>query len=232
MGIRPIDETGFPDFVGEITGREITNSSGHYSPPGGLGHLVPEGYTYKEKYSAGADAHIRMTMLTSPQDYVDKVTVFRKEHDRSKRAEAVLGFLAEHGLQGEAQRAALAYENVHITQLFRDAGRDVEKSFGEVLLEREGRVDPLRLVISLNPRSSQSNKAELARVEKRIAAMTDISAKAPEVLRQPYSDYKADVESLRSSPAAAVLANPAKPPVARPAKKSGFLRWMKNATGR
>jgi hypothetical protein len=232
MGIRPTDETGFPDFVGEITGQEITNSSGHYNPPGGLGHLVPEGYTYKEKYSTGADAHIRLTMLTSPQDYVDKVTVFRKEHDRSKRAEAVLGFLADHRLQGEAQRAALAYENVHITQLFRDAGLDVEKSFGEVLLEREGQVAPLKTVIAMNSSLKKSNQAKLAILENRIAVMTGISAKAPEVLRQPYSAYKADVESLRSSPAAAVLANPAKPPVARPAKKSGFLRWMKNATGR
>ena len=232
MGIRPTDETGFPDFVGEITGQEITNDSGHYRPPGGLGHLVPEGYAYKEKHPAGASTQIRLTMLTSPQDYVDKVTVFRKEHDRSKRAEAVLGFLADNGMQGEAQRAALAYENVHITRLFRDAGLDVEKSFGEVLLELEGQVAPLETVIALNPRSSQSNKAKLAMLENRIAAMTDISAKAPEVLRQPYSAYKGGAGLLRSSPAAAVFANPAKPPVARPVKKSGFLHRMKNAIGR
>lgn len=231
MGIRPTDETGFPDFVGEITGREISNDSGHYRPSGGLGHLVPEGYAYKEKHAAGAGSLIRLTMLSSPQDYVDKVTVFRKEHDRSKRAEAVLGFLADHGLQGEAQRAAFAYENVHITRLFRDAGLDVEKSFGEVLLELEGQIDPLKTVISLNPRSNQNNKAKLAMLQNRVAAMNAISSKAPDVLRQPYSAYERDVELRRAPATVNLLANPSMPRAAHP-KKSGFLHRIKNAIGR
>ncbi|MBC3362302.1 hypothetical protein [Pseudomonas sp. SWRI154] len=232
MGIRPTDEAGFPDFVGEITGREISNDSGHYRPSGGLGHLVPEGYVYKEKHAAEAGSPIRLSMLSSPQEYVDKVTAFRKEHDRSERAGAVLDFLAYHGLQGEAQRAAFAYENVHITRLFRDSGLDIEKSFGEVLLELEGEIAPLETVISLNPRSSQSNKAKLAMLQNRVAAMNKISSKAPDVLRQPYSAYKRDVELLRAPPTVAALANPGTPKAARPFKKPGFLHRIKNAIGR
>ncbi|QGA50443.1 RHS repeat-associated core domain-containing protein [Pseudomonas brassicacearum] len=203
MGIRPDDEKGFPHFVGEITGQQITNASGHYIPPAGLGHLIPDGYTYVEQYAGSSASPIRLTMFSSPQNYVDKVTEFRQHNDKLDRAKGVMSFLKEHHLYDAASRVAHTQGNLRVTQLFRDSGIEIEDSVGETLSNLHDQIAPLERAILWGAKSKQ-NEAKLATIMSHIKTIDNIIKKDSTISSQPYSFIKADVESPPSTPRRAV----------------------------
>ena len=230
MGIRPDGETGFPDFVGVITGREITNDSGHYLPPAGLGHLIPSGYTYIEKYTGQSTPAIRLTMLSSPQHYVEKVTDLRQHSGRSDRAKGVLDFLKEHGLYEEASRVAQAYENMRVTRLFREGGMAIEYSVMETLENLSVQVPPLERAIHWSP-SSKQNIAKLQTIKRNIDVINDIIANDGTLLRKPYSTIQSIVEPPSPTPRRAPVTRQVPQPVAARTSRSNFVTRFKKAVG-
>ncbi|SCW97393.1 MULTISPECIES: RHS repeat-associated core domain-containing protein [unclassified Pseudomonas] len=230
MGIRPSSEIGFPHFVGEITGREITNSSGHYRPPTGLGNLIPEGYTYKEEYTFTSDAPIRLTMFSSPEDYVNKVTEFRTFSNELDKAKGVLSFLKEHALYERASLSAHTYENVHITGLFRAGGEDIEPGFEEVFSSLKAETTRLQTASYWGGTSKDPKgpAAQLKMLNKKINAMETIRTNDSTVSRRPYSAIQALIEPSRSArqPTMGGSANQTSLRVAPRHRKSSLFSWF------
>jgi len=230
MGIRPASETGFPDFVGEITGREITNKSGHYRPPAGLGKLIPQGYVYKEEHTDASDAFIRLTMFSSPEDYVKKVAEFRTLGSEQNKAKGILGFLQVHGLHEQASLAAYTYQNVHITALFRAGGADIEPGFEEIFSSMKAEATRLQTANywSGTSKGAKESAARMQALNMKLNAMDALRADDSTVSRGPYSAVRELIESARPARRSSRVgsANQANLMFTPPHRKSGLLSWL------
>lgn len=236
MGIRPDSETGFPHFVGEITGREITNRSGHYKPPAGLGKLIPTGYVYKEEHTHASDAFIRLTMFSSPEDYVKKVAEFRTLGSEQDIAKGVLSFLQEHGLYERANRSARQYENVHITALFRAGGADIEPGFEETFSSLKAEATGLQTVNhwSGTSKGSRENAVRLKMLITQLNAMEALRANDSTVSGKPYSAVQALIEPPRPARRTSAVGstNLANLQVTARRRKAGLFSWLSSRMGR
>ncbi len=224
MAIRPKGEKGFPNFVGVISEMNITNNTGHYQTPAGLGDRIPTGHGYNysdEKGTMREDKSIRMTMFSSPDEYVEKIREFRKNYsDTQSRAIAVVNFLAEHSIKDAAESEARRYTNTHLTDLFRRAGVDIEQGFIEKIknLDSDKRNLKARAGYIFTGDKEKGNIAkQLIPIMKKISIMESIMTRDDEAIYKPYSLF----ENRVSPPPTPVMSHSAMGVVNRLSRPAG-----------
>ncbi|EPF0317340.1 RHS repeat-associated core domain-containing protein, partial [Enterobacter chuandaensis] len=137
MAIRPQEESGFPDFVGTLNSEGVMeNNTGHYRTSEKeleyVKNTFGERFTYR-KYSSSTprdslSGH-RMSMLTSPADYIARVKEFRNGPEKA------IEFLKEHQLYDAIYKRAQKGEVFYRGFLQRTQGIMKDKTLAELQQE-------------------------------------------------------------------------------------------------
>ncbi|MEB5890020.1 hypothetical protein [Enterobacter roggenkampii] len=222
MAIRPEGEDGFPDFVGTMQGKRIDNNTGHYATPhSGHENIIPPQFKYEPTDYKG-DV-LRLTMFSSPEDYLANVLKLRGIPDLKARAKATIGFFEQYFKNGEFEERAKNGVSDNFRQLYKESGGELPETIHEVIynLEHKRKVP---YVFMSESQKSAINK-DNARIDKQIKIIKDVISSEKIDVFQPYSIIKDRVDELYSGRRVEVpVETPSLPPLQRdsPVRKSRF----------